>query len=93
MGFYCFPNLLSLDRLRQLGDVSVVEERIVKDGTIWTAAGVSAGIDLALEFIKHEANEAVAGKIHSYSEYYPSGKRYGNFHLEPEAPEYLSQKA
>jgi hypothetical protein len=30
--------------------------------------------------------------VQSYSEYYPSGKRYGNFHLEPEAPEYLAQK-
>jgi transcriptional regulator GlxA family with amidase domain len=41
----------SLERLRQFPDVRVVEERIVHDDNIWTAAGVSAGIDLALAFI------------------------------------------
>ena len=41
----------SLDRLRALGDVEVVEERIVNDGNIWSSAGVSSGIDLMLAFI------------------------------------------
>jgi transcriptional regulator GlxA family with amidase domain len=40
-----------LDNLRNLDDVDVVEKRFVKDGKIWTSAGVSAGIDMALELI------------------------------------------
>jgi transcriptional regulator GlxA family with amidase domain len=78
--------------LRKLGDIEVVEERFVIDGNIWTASGVSAGIDLALEFIKHEAGEETAGKVQSFAEYYPSGKVYGTFQQDPKAPSYLSSK-
>ena len=80
---------LSLKDLRKLDGVEVVEERLVVDGTIWTSSGVSAGIDLALEFIQHEAGEEVAGKVQSLAEYYPSGKTYGSFHKDPQAPGYL----
>ena len=79
----------SLDHLRKLGDVEVVEERFVIDGNIWTASGVSAGIDLALEFIKHEAGEETAGKVQSFAEYYPAGRIYGTFHQDHKAPGYL----
>jgi len=81
----------SLDHLRKPGDVEVVEERFVIDNNIWTAAGVSAGIDLALEFIKHEAGEETAGKVQSFAEYYPYGKMYGAFHRDPKAPGYLQK--
>jgi transcriptional regulator GlxA family with amidase domain len=81
----------SLDHLRKPGDVEVVEDRLVIDGNIWTAAGVSAGIDLALEFIKHEAGEETAGKVQSFAEYYPAGKLYGAFHRDPKAPGYLKK--
>lgn len=38
-----------VDHLRELGDVTVVDdERYVQDGNVVTAAGVSAGIDMAL---------------------------------------------
>ncbi len=84
---------LSLERLRQLENVEVVEERIVKDGNIWTSSGVSAGIDLALEFIKHEAGDGTAGSVQSFAEYYPSGKNYGTFHRDPKAPGYLTRKS
>jgi transcriptional regulator GlxA family with amidase domain len=83
---------LSLDRLRDLKNVEVVEKRFIKDGNIWTSSGVSAGIDLALEFIKHEAGEGRASSVQSFAEYYPSGKIYGNFHLDPKAPGYLCRK-
>ena len=83
---------LSLEQLRQLDDVEVVEERIVIDGNIWTSSGVSAGIDLALEFIKHEAGDGTAGSVQSFAEYYPSGKTYGVFHKDPKAPGYLSRE-
>ncbi len=84
---------LSLNDLRSLGDVEVVEERFVIDGNVWTSSGVSAGIDLALEFIKHAAGEDIAGKVQSFAEYYPCGKMYGKFHLDSKAPSYLSSKS
>jgi transcriptional regulator GlxA family with amidase domain len=67
----------SLDRLRAFGDVTVVEERFVRDGNIWSASGVSAGIDLILEFIASVAGEEAAAKVQLRAEYYPSGKVYG----------------
>ncbi len=83
----------SLPRLRALGGVEVVEERIVRDGNVWTSAGVSAGIDLALAYIEAVAGEAVAGKVQFGAEYYPSGRRYGDFHRSPSAPAYLKPTA
>jgi transcriptional regulator GlxA family with amidase domain len=79
----------SLDRLRALGDVTVVEERVVHDGNIWTSAGVSAGIDLMLAFIADTSDEETAGKVQFAAEYYPSARRYGAAHHSPVAPDYL----
>jgi len=79
----------ALSRLADLGDVQVCQERIVRDGNIWTAAGVSAGIDLALAFIEAAAGEDVAGKVQFGAEYYPSGRFYGAFHQSPQAPAYV----
>ncbi len=81
----------SLDRLRALGDVNVVEERIVNDGNIWTSAGVSAGIDLMLAFIASFAGEKTAGAVKFGAEYYPLSKSYGNLHQSPMAPSYLKR--
>jgi transcriptional regulator GlxA family with amidase domain len=78
----------SLDRLRALG-VDVVEERFVRDGRIWTAAGVSAGIDLALAFIADAAGEETAGNVQFAAEYYPSSTRYGRADQNEKAPNYL----
>ena len=79
----------SLERLRSHGDVTVTEDRFVRDGNIWTAAGVSAGIDVALALVADQAGEDVAGKVQLAMEYYPSLRRYGQAHLIPEAPTYL----
>ncbi len=79
----------SLDRLRELGDTVVVEDRVVRDGHVWTSAGVSAGIDLALSLIADVAGEKTASKVQFAVEYYPSRTRYGNIHKSPEAPGYL----
>ena len=81
----------SLARLAELGGVQVVQERVMHDGAIWTAAGVSAGIDLALAFIESVAGETVAGKVQFGAEYYPSDRRYGDLHQSPEAPAYLKK--
>lgn len=79
----------SLERLRALGDVSVVEERVIRDGNVWTSAGVSSGIDLMLAFIGATADEETAGKVQFAAEYYPLGERHGSAHEQPEAPAYL----
>lgn len=82
----------SLSRLAELGNVEVCQERVVRDGNIWTAAGVSAGIDLALAFIASVAGEAVAGKVQFGAEYYPSGRLFGTAHQSPQAPAYLKKE-
>ncbi|MDD3246054.1 MAG: DJ-1/PfpI family protein [Methanosarcina sp.] len=82
----------SLQKLRELGDVEVVEDRIVRDGNIWTSAGISAGLDLALAFLEYTADEKTVGKIQLGAEYYPSGKSYCNMHKILQAPEYLRKR-
>lgn len=81
----------SLDRLRALGDVEVVEERFVQQGPIWTSAGVSAGMDMALAFIAQVAGEQTAGQVQLAVEYYPSNKFYGEFHKQEKAPGYAKR--
>jgi len=49
-----------------------VAERVVRDGKFWTAAGVSAGIDLALHVIAELADEEVARAIQLAVEYDPA---------------------
>jgi transcriptional regulator GlxA family with amidase domain len=83
----------SLDRLRACGDVTVVEERFVRDGNIWSSAGVSAGTDLALAFIAELAGEETAGKVQLATEYFPSTRRYGTAHDGPTAPRYVHDTA
>ena len=78
-----------LDNMRSLEGIEVIEKRFVKDGKVWTSAGVSAGIDMALELVAQEAGEETAGKVQLYAEYYPAGTRYGSAHNEPQAPGYL----
>jgi len=80
-----------LPKLRRLPALTVVEERVVRNGNIWTAAGVSAGTDLALAFIASEAGDDVAGQVQLFAEYYPAPTRYGRAHLDEKAPAYLKQ--
>ena len=79
----------SLDRLRALGDVTVLEQRYVQDGNIWSSAGVSAGTDLMLAFIASVDGEDAAGKVQFASEYYPSSVKYGGFENHAQAPAYV----
>ncbi len=81
----------SLERLRALDDVQVVEQRFVHDGNIWTSAGISAGMDLMLAFIADVAGAAAAGQVQSQAEYYPAMNRYGDFERQKQAPAYLKQ--
>jgi transcriptional regulator GlxA family with amidase domain len=60
----------SLERLRSLG-AEPVTQRTVFDGKLVTAAGVSAGIDMALELIARECGSDVAQEIQLSIEYDP----------------------
>lgn len=81
----------SLDRLRSLGDVEVVEDRFVQDGDIWSSAGVSAGTDMMLAFIASVAGEETAGRVQLLAEYYPSTVRYGRDDTHADAPGYVTK--
>lgn len=62
---------LARDALRSFG-VEVVEERYVIDGKVATAAGVSAGIDLALEVARRLSGDRVVAEIELQIEYDPA---------------------
>jgi putative intracellular protease/amidase len=61
---------LAMDTLRELG-AEAVPERVVFDGKIVTAAGVSAGIDMALALAAKVAGDQVAQAIQLGIEYDP----------------------
>jgi transcriptional regulator GlxA family with amidase domain len=58
------------DRLGEFG-ATPVERRVVEQGKVITAAGVSAGIDMALTLVAHEAGDDVAKAIQLGIEYDP----------------------
>jgi transcriptional regulator GlxA family with amidase domain len=61
---------LAMEELRQLG-AEPVSERVVFDGKMVTAAGVSAGIDMALTFVARIAGDTLAQAIQLGIEYDP----------------------
>jgi transcriptional regulator GlxA family with amidase domain len=63
-------NWLFLDRLADFG-ATAVEGRYVEDGKLLTAAGVTAGIDMALHLVSREAGPEVAQAIQLGLEYDP----------------------
>jgi transcriptional regulator GlxA family with amidase domain len=60
-----------LEQLREYG-AEPVRERFVEDGKVVTAAGVSAGIDMALHLVRSVAGEQVAQAIQLGIEYDPA---------------------
>jgi transcriptional regulator GlxA family with amidase domain len=60
----------SYDRLAALG-AKPVARRFVRNGKIITAAGVSAGIDMALELLREEVNDDFSRAIQLAIEYDP----------------------
>jgi putative intracellular protease/amidase len=61
---------LAVDRLADFG-ATPVHERVVMDGKIVTAAGVSSGIDMALTLAAHIAGDEVAQALQLGIEYDP----------------------
>lgn len=60
----------TLDDLAGFG-ASPVSERVVEDGKVMTAAGVSAGIDMGLRLVEHLAGTAYAQAVQLDMEYDP----------------------
>lgn len=65
-------NRLAFDRLRETG-AEVIDERVVDDGDILTAQGVTAGIDLALRLVEREKGTAWAASLAAGVEYTRAG--------------------
>lgn len=58
----------ALDDLREMA-AEVVEARVVDDGDILTAGGVTSGLDLALWIVEREIGEEVADRVATTLEY------------------------
>ncbi len=69
-GLKATSHWIFLDRLRDYG-AEPTEERVVEQGKVITAAGVSSGIDMALRLIQLEAGDDVAQAIQLSIEYDP----------------------
>ena len=63
----------SIDRLRELDDVTVLDDvRYVRDGSVVTSAGVSAGIDMSLWLVGQIYGVAHARLVQRMMEYDPA---------------------
>ena len=69
-GLKATTHWLSLDMLRDLGAEPTLE-RVVEEGKVITAAGVSSGIDMALRLAAHVAGDEAAQAIQLGIEYDP----------------------
>ncbi|XVH33025.1 DJ-1/PfpI family protein [Haloferacaceae archaeon DSL9] len=58
----------ALGELRET-DAEVVDARVVDDGDILTAGGVTSGIDLALHLVEREASADIADRVAATMEY------------------------
>jgi transcriptional regulator GlxA family with amidase domain len=62
-----------VEQLRARGDVTVLDgPRYVRDGNLVTAAGISAGIDMALWLVGQLHTPEVARRVQRYVQYDPS---------------------
>ena len=61
----------ALDDLETSGALVRRDERVVDDGTLLTAGGVTSGLDLALHLIAREADPATARAVAGHIEYTP----------------------
>ncbi|UAY55980.1 DJ-1/PfpI family protein [Arachidicoccus terrestris] len=73
-------NKYCLSSIEQLGAISV-DRRVVEDHNLFTCGGVTAGLDLALYFVKRIQGDRVAKKIQLSIEYSPE-PLYSKLQLE-----------
>ncbi|MBA2710977.1 MAG: DJ-1/PfpI family protein [Tatlockia sp.] len=84
----------ALGEAKDLPDIKIVEERIVRDGPFWLAGGVSSSIDLALAFIAEIAGREIAGKAQLLFEYFPDRENYcRSAQVETLPPYYTGEKS
>ena len=69
-GLKATTHWLALDALKQFGAIPT-KERIVRQGKVYTAAGVSSGIDMALTLVAEEFGAAAAQTVQLLIEYDP----------------------
>jgi len=62
----------ALDDLRETA-AEVVDARVVDDGDVLTAGGVTSGLDLAVYLVEREFGETVADRVEREMEYEPRG--------------------
>ena len=79
----------ALPELARHKDITICGQRIVKDGNIWSAGGISSGIDLAFALINDLAGEKIAGQVQLYFEYFPQPPLFANHNTIQELPRIL----
>jgi putative intracellular protease/amidase len=79
-----------LETLRQFGAEPVADERVVFEGKVVTAAGVSSGIDMALTLAARIAGEDVGQAIQLAIEYDPQPP-YDSGHTSKAPPEIVER--
>ncbi|WP_025899590.1 DJ-1/PfpI family protein [Sneathiella glossodoripedis] len=47
------------------------DKRFNQDGNLWSSAGISAGVDMALSLVSSEYGEVIAKKCQGFLEYFP----------------------
>ena len=82
----------SLERLAGDEAIRVVEQRYVRDGDIWTSAGISAGMDMTLAYIAATAGPDAAGRVQRWAEYYPDDIRHGDPAIHADMPAYVGRR-
>jgi transcriptional regulator GlxA family with amidase domain len=65
----------AIDDLLDSG-ADVIDARVVDDGDLVTSGGVTAGIDLALHFVRREFGDDIADRVADRMEYEPRGEVY-----------------
>ncbi len=65
----------ALDDLRERA-VEVRRARVVDDGDLVSAGGITSGIDLALHLVRRQFGDAVAAHVEDVLEYRPSARAY-----------------
>jgi transcriptional regulator GlxA family with amidase domain len=78
-----------LNHLKEDPEVTVVEQRFVHDGNIWSSGGVSAGMDMMLAFIAHSFSHDVAASVQLSAEYFPATTIYGRPFEKSDVSEYI----
>lgn len=64
----------ALEELAGYADITVTPRKVVRDGNVLCGAGVSSGLDLALELLRCAFDDALADKAAQGIEYAPAGR-------------------